>query len=171
MNSIQASFSRQAGLSVAVFVALVIGVVIWSVAYLVEIRDLQAEFDVKSQSLDALKLQTAPNLRGGGNVAQLPARAAVISAPTETVAASELQKAVLALLERAGGVVHTIQAEATSDVTGEGLRRLNTQIAFDSSMEALQKVLFELETAIPIRFCRIGVGPADSDCDARKQSR
>jgi general secretion pathway protein M len=152
MSSIQASFSRQAVLSVAVFVVLVLGMVIWSATYLVEMRDLQSEYDVKSQSLAALKRQTAPKLPGGGNVAQLPTRAAVISAPTETIAASELQKAVLTLLERAGGVVHTIQAEATSDVTGEGLRRLNTQIAFDSSIEALQKVLFELETAIPYVF-------------------
>jgi general secretion pathway protein M len=152
MSTIQASLTRQAVLSVAVLVTLVLGMVIWSVTYLVEMRDWQSEYDVKSQSLDSLKRQTAPKLPGGGNVSKLPAHGAVISAPTETIAASELQKAVLALLERAGGVVHTIQAEATSDVTGEGLRRLNTQIAFDSSMEALQKVLFELETAIPFVF-------------------
>ena len=152
MSTIPASFSRQAVLSVVVFAALVFAMVVWSVAYLVEMRDLQAEFNVKTESLDALERQTVPKVPGGGNVLQLPARAAVIAAPTETVAASELQKAVLALLEHAGGVVHTIQAEATSDVTGEGLRRLNTQITFDGSMDALQKVLFDLETAIPFVF-------------------
>jgi general secretion pathway protein M len=152
MSTIQASFSRQAVFSIAAFVALVLGAVIWSVVYLIEMRDLQAEYDIKSQSLDTLKRQTMPKLPGGGNVTQLPAHAAVIAAPTETIAASELQKAVLALLERAGGVVHTIQAEATGDVTADGLRRLNTQITFDGSMDALQKVLFDLETAIPFIF-------------------
>jgi general secretion pathway protein M len=152
MRDLQASFSRQVAVSVAALVALVLTVVIWSVAYLTEMRDLQTEYDIKSQSLDTLKYQTIPKLPGGGNVSRSPARAAVIAAPTETIAASELQKAVLDLLERAGGVVHTIQAEATSDVTGDGLRRLNTQMTFDSSMDALQKVLFDLETAIPFVF-------------------
>jgi general secretion pathway protein M len=152
MSTTQASLSRQAILSLTAFVALVLGVAVWSVAYLVEMGDLQAEYDVKSQSLDALKRQTVPKLPGGGNISRSPTRAEVIAAPTETIAASELQKAVLALLERAGGVVHIIQAEATSDVTGEGLRRLNTQITFDGSMDALQKVLFDLETAIPFIF-------------------
>jgi general secretion pathway protein M len=151
MSTTQASLSRQAILSLTAFVALVLGVAVWSVAYLVEMGDLQAEYDVKSQSLDALKRQTVPKLPGG-NISRSPTRAEVIAAPTETIAASELQKAVLALLERAGGVVHIIQAEATSDVTGEGLRRLNTQITFDGSMDALQKVLFDLETAIPFIF-------------------
>ena len=152
MSTVQASSSRQVVLSVAVLLGLVLGLVIWSVAYLVEMDDLQAEYDVKSQSLDALKRQTMPKLPGGGNISRSPARAEIIAAPTETIAASELQKAVLALLERAGGVVHIIQAEATSDVTGEGLRRLNTQITFDGSMDTLQKVLFDLETAIPFIF-------------------
>ena len=102
--------------------------------------------------MDVLKRQTVRNLSGGGNAVQPAARAAVISAPTETVAASELHKAVLASLERAGGAVHSIQAEATTDATDEGLRRLNAQITFDGSIGALQKVLFDLETTIPFVF-------------------
>jgi general secretion pathway protein M len=68
------------------------------------------------------------------------------------VAASELHKAILASLDRAGGTVHSIQAEATTDVTDEGLRRLNAQVTFDGSISALQKVLFDLETSIPFIF-------------------
>jgi len=76
----------------------------------------------------------------------------VISAPTDTLAASELHKKVLEFLDDAGGSVHSIQAEVTNEVVDDGLRRLTVQTTFDSSTSALQKVLFGLETAVPFIF-------------------
>ncbi len=152
MNTFQLSSSRQVLVAVAAFVGLAFAVILWGAVYLVAMHNLQTEFETKSQTLNLLKRQTLPRLSGGGNGVQQAVGEAVISAPTETVAASELHKSVLAALERAGGAVHSIQAEATTDVAGEGLRRLNAQIAFDGSIGALQKVLFDLETAIPFIF-------------------
>ena len=152
MSITQLTFSRQALVAVAAFVGLLLAVIVWTLVYLSTARELQIEFETKSQALALLKRQTLPKLSAGGNAVQPAARDAVISAPTETVAASELHKAILATLEQAGGTVHSIQAEATNDLTDDGLRRLNAQMTFDGSMVSLQKVLFALETAIPFIF-------------------
>ena len=152
MSTTQLSLSRQVWVSVAAFFGLLFAVIVWGAMYLVATRNLQAEFEAKSQALAVLKRQTLPKLSRSGNAVQPAVRADVISAPTETVAASELHKTILAALEQAGGAVHSIQAEATSDVIGDGLRRLNAQITFDGSIGALQKVLFHLETAVPFIF-------------------
>jgi len=144
--------SRQAAVAAAAFFAFLIVVMGWGTASLVATRDLQAQFEDKSRTLEALRRQTGERLVGGIRGAQSEVAAAAISAPSETVAASELHKAVLAVLEHAGGSVHSIQAEATTDVTGDGLHRLNAQITFDGSTDALQRVLFDLETGLPFVF-------------------
>jgi len=146
------SLPRRALVAVAAFVGLALALILWVAVYLVATHDLQAEFEIKTRTLDVLRRQTLPKLPGNASAVQPDARAAVISAPTETVAASELHKAILVSLERAGGAVHSIQAEATTDVIGDGLRRLNAQLTFDGSIDALQKVLFDLETAVPYIF-------------------
>jgi general secretion pathway protein M len=151
MNAVLTTSSRQAVAGVAGFFGLLLGVILWSAAYLVVARDLQHEFEVKSQTLATLKRQTLSRFSASGNLVQV-ATEGVISAPTGTIAASELHKSVLASLEKAGGAVHSIQAEATAEAFGEGLRRLNAQITFDGSIEALQRVLFDLETAKPYVF-------------------
>jgi len=152
MKNTWPSVSRQSFLAVAAFFGLLFAVVLWGAIYLVAARDLQAEFDTKVQTLAVLKRQMQPNRSGAGNTPRSSETAPVISAPTETVAASQLHKTILASLAKAGGSVHSIQAEATTDVTEDGLRRLNAQITFDGSIGALQKVLFDLETAIPFIF-------------------
>jgi general secretion pathway protein M len=151
MNAVPGTSSHQVLAAVAGFFGLLLVVVLWSAAYLVVVRDLQHEFEVKSQTLATLKRQTQSRFSASGSLLQ-PAMEGVISAPTGTIAASELHKSVLALLEKAGGAVHSIQAEATAEAFGEGLRRLNAQITFDGSIEALQRLLFDLETAKPYVF-------------------
>jgi hypothetical protein len=150
VNPAQFFSNRKAYLSVIVFFGVLIAASLWGVSILVANHGLQNEFDTKSRILDGLKGQAVAS----GAVDRIAAvtHAAAISAPTETVAASELHKNILASLEEAGGSVHSIQAEATTDTIGDGLRRLNAQVAFDSSMGSLQKVLFQLETATPFVF-------------------
>jgi len=152
MSTVLPGFSRQSVVAAASFLALLLLAVVWGTLYLLMARDLQFEFELKSQTLDTLKRQTQSELSTGSKMPQSAAREGVISAPTGTIAASELHKSVLAFLEQAGGTVHSIQAETTSEVFGEGLRRLNAQVTFDGSIGALQRVLFELETAKPFVF-------------------
>src|SRR5262249_33926768 len=137
---------------VASFFALLLAVTLWSIGYLAMARSLQDEFDVKAKTLDTLRHETLPKLPGHRTAVPPPQREEVIPAPTETVAASEFHKIALASLERAGSVVHSIQAEATTDVIGDGLRRLSAQVTFDGSSDALQRVLFDLETYRPFIF-------------------
>jgi hypothetical protein len=139
----------------------------WGAAFRFANSDLQSQFDTKSSILDNLKGIALPNVSGKGESAAT--RLAVISAPTETVAASELQKNILTSLEETGGSVRSIQAEATADAIGDGLRRLNAQTTFDSSMDSLQKILFELETALPFIFINsIVVQPAPTSAPGAK---
>ena len=161
MNLRQPFFSRQAIAAIAVFAGLLIGVIVWDAMSFAAMQDLQAQFESKTHTLEVLRRQTGSTLVGKARTGLSDAHAAVISAPSETVAASELHKAILGVLESAGGSIHSIQAEATADVLGEGLRRLNVQITFDGPIEALQKALFNLETRIPFAFIdALSVQPA-----------
>ena len=152
MITTQLSSRRQALGAVAAFFGLLLAVLLWSVTFVKANADLQRQFDAKSRVLDSLRGQALPNATVDGKALALTPQSTVISAPTETIAASELHKSILRSLEQAGGAVHSIQAEATTDSTGDGLRRLNAQINFDGSIETLQKVLFDLETALPFVF-------------------
>jgi hypothetical protein len=153
--------------AVGAFVGLLLVVIAWGVAFRFANGDLQRQFDTKSRILDNLKRIALPNVSGKGE--SVTTRLAVISAPTETVAASELHKNILTSLEEAGGSVRSIQAEATTDAIGDGLRRLNAQTTFDSSMESLQEILFKLETALPFIFINsIVVQPASTSAPGAK---
>lgn len=150
MNAPQLSSNRQTYLSVTAFFGVLVAAGLWGIGFLVASHDWQHEFDAKSHILSDLKARAL----AGGTVDESgeAIAGAAISAPTETVAASELHRNILASLEQAGGSVHSIQAEATTDMIGDGLRRVNAQMTFDSSTDSLQKVLFQLETAVPFVF-------------------
>ena len=161
MNMAQPSISRQTLVAVGVFFAVLIGTCVWGISFVVANHHLQSEFEAKSEFLENLKKRTVGGVTVNGVMTDM--RAAAVTAATETLAASELHRNILATLERSGGAVHSIQAEATTDTIGEGLRRLNAQVAFDSSIDSLQKILFQLETAMPFVFVdSITVQPAQS---------
>lgn len=167
MIGAQDSSPRQMRLAVGVFLGLLLVVIVWGMAFRLANSDLQSQFESKSRVLNSLKETALPDVSGKGESAT--PRSAVISATTETVAASQLQKSILTSLEETGGSIHSIQAEATADATDDGLRRLNAQTTFDSSMDSLQKILFELETAVPFIFINsIVVQPAPTSASGAK---
>jgi general secretion pathway protein M len=167
MIGAQVSSPRQIRLAVGAFFGLLLAVIMWGTAFWFANSDLQSQFNTKSRVLGDLRRIALPDVSGKGESAAT--RLAVISAPTETVAASELHKNILMALEETGGSVHSIQAEATADAIGDGLRRLNAQTTFDSSMDSLQKILFELETALPFIFIdSIVVQPAPTSASGAK---
>jgi general secretion pathway protein M len=152
MRAVLPPVSRQALAAAAGFFGLLLVVGLWSAIYLVLARNLQHDFEVKTKTLDDLRRQTLSSFSANVGTRQSAATEGAISAPTGTIAASELHKTVLASLEQSGGAVHSIQAETTTEVFGGGLRRLNAQITFDASIDALQKVLFNIETGKPYIF-------------------
>jgi hypothetical protein len=123
----------------------------WGVVSVTTNGQLQRDLETKTHTLDDLKEQVDA-LRGKGSSVPLSTRLTTIAAPTETIAASDLHKKILASIQQAAGSVHSIQAEVTNDATAAGLRRLTAVIAFDGSIDVLQKVLFALETATPFIF-------------------
>jgi general secretion pathway protein M len=142
-------FSRHALIAVSGFFGLLFSLILIGAVSASRNNELQAEFENKSRILGSLGGQVPSNSRKLG---RQPTGLNSISAPTETVAASQLHQMILTSLQEVGGVVHSIQAEPTTDTIGDGLRRLNAQISFDSSIPALQKLLFHLETTTPFVF-------------------
>jgi general secretion pathway protein M len=159
----QGHFSGQAAIAVGGFFCLLLAVVTLCVALMWRNQELQSEFDYKSRVLAGLGVERRLDM--GANVvpAKLSTRLEAISAPTETVAASQLDEIISTALDEAGGSVISIQAQATTETIDNSLHRLTAEINFDSSIDALQKLLFHLETAIPYIFIdSIVVQPASA---------
>lgn len=151
MNTAQHNLNRQTIVAVAVFFGAFVAACVWGVNFGIANHELQRDFETKTSVLEELKRRAIDNGAIDGTPVE-STRGAAISAPTETLAASELHRRILTILEGDGGAVHSIQAEPVTDTIGDGLRRVNAQVAFDSSMDSLQKILFYLETSVPFVF-------------------
>jgi hypothetical protein len=151
MITIVSRISKRAAIGAFIFFALMLAVIFGGVALALRNHALEIEFQNKARVLDNLDRQRI-NPANIQKSASLPVEVMAISAPTETVAASQLQHLIVSTLDGVGASVHSIQAEATTDTIGDGLRRLKAQIDFDSSTASLQKLLFNFETAIPYIF-------------------
>ena len=155
MITTQLSSRRQVLCAVAAFFGLILAVLVGSSTLFETNADLQSQFDTKSRILDSLRDKALPQSAIDGKTAGLTPQSTATSALTETIAASELQKTIVGSLERAGGAVHSIQAAATTDSIGNGLRRLNAQINFDGSTDTLQKFLFYLRDRVALYLRRL----------------
>jgi general secretion pathway protein M len=112
--------------------------------------DLEAEIAAKQATLDKMMSRSVSDVLQGGAVEANPR--ALISAASETIAASTLQTYVLGKLEQAGGTVQSIQAESIRATPGESLHRLSSQVAFEGQIDQLQQLLFGLEIGTPFLF-------------------
>jgi general secretion pathway protein M len=140
MNPLTLVPSRQRRTSAALYAAIALLVLVWAIMFSSSNGSLQAEIEAKSQLLEGIQRRGGSEKRGAG-----AAQFAVISAPTETVAASTR-------LEQAGGTVQRVQAETGRDAKSDGMRRVTAAIVFDASSDALQHLLFDLETGTPFVF-------------------
>jgi len=148
MNTLIPVPSRQRRLSVALYGSTALLVLLWATMFSGVNGSLQAEIEAKSQLLDGMQRRASSPGKGGADAAQF----AVISAPTETVAASTLQQYLLDRLEQAGGAVQRVQVETGRDTKSDSMRRITAEIVFDASSDALQDLLFDLETETPFVF-------------------
>jgi len=140
--------SRQRRISAALYAAIAFLVLFWAIVFSSINGSLQVEIKTKSQLLEGMQR------RGGSEKREaVAAQFAVISASSETVAASTLQQYLLDRLEQAGGSVQRVQAETSRDAKSDGgMRRVTAEIVFDASNDALQHLLFDLETGTPFVF-------------------
>jgi general secretion pathway protein M len=139
-------------LAAAAYVVVLLATVAWGMSTSTSNEDLRGELERKSRFLAELSRRTAAQAPGSANAGSTRSSGAAIAAPTETIAASELQKRILERVESAGGVVHSVQAEPVKDAAVDGLRKLAAQLSFDSSTTGLQRLLFDLETGAPFMF-------------------
>lgn len=147
MNMLVQGPSRQRRISVALYCATACLVLFWAIMFSSINGSLQVEIKAKSQLLDGMQRRGGSEKRGADVTGF-----AVISAPSETVAASTLQQYLLDRLEQAGGSVQRVQAETGRDAKSNGMRRITAEIVFDASNDALQHLLFDLETGTPFVF-------------------
>jgi hypothetical protein len=150
MIAMTLSLPRQTLIAAGAFVGLLLATFAWGISSIFINANLQNEFETKSRIMDSLRVQPVVSRNVGAD--RFTAAEVVIAAPTDTLAASELHKKVLASVEEEGGLVHSIQAEVTNEVTADGLRRISTQVTFDGAMETVQKALFALESSVPFVF-------------------
>lgn len=143
--------ARQARLAFLAYAAALLVTIAWAVTSDGAYRELQASYAGKSEVLASLK-KRAPADLAGSRPAFANLEAATIAAPSETVAASALQRYLLDRLESAGGSVQSVQAETSRETKPPGLLKLSAQLAFDAPMVALQRFLYELETGLPYVF-------------------
>jgi hypothetical protein len=164
--------ARQALLASLAYAAALLAIVCWVAVNEAAYKDLQAGYQVKLEMLDGLKMRQS-DLLGRNSRSVIDIDAATIAASSETVAASALQGYLLNRLESAGGFVQSVQAEPKRETMPPGLRRLGAQLAFEASMAALQRFLFELEIALPLVFIdSLAVQPATAmQPDARVGDR
>lgn len=143
--------ARQSLQSTLVYTAVVVITVAWVAVNHAAYRELQALYDVKSEMLASLKRKALSDA-GDSTTPVTDLDAATVRAPSETVAASALQRYLLERLGSAGGTVQSVQAEARRETLPPGLQRLSAQLAFDASIPALQRFLFDVETGLPLAF-------------------
>jgi general secretion pathway protein M len=155
---------RHAGLAAAAYLLVLAATVGWGVTGWVAIDELRAEIEAKQHVLAEFARRAATQAPARADTARSQMHeGAAIPAPTETVAASALQKQILERLETAGGTVHSVQAEPVKDASPDASRRLVAQLTFDCSIAGLQRLLFELETGVPFVFVdSLAVQPATS---------
>ena len=139
-------------LAAAAYVLALLATVAWGTISLTGQDDLRGEIEQKSRFLAELTRRAAAEAPAPGSAGGSRQSGSSIAAPTETIAASELQKRILERVESVGGVVHSVQAEPVKDAAVDGLRRLVAQLSFDSSTTGLQRLLFDLETGAPFMF-------------------
>ena len=145
------SGARQSFWATLSYAIVLLALIAWVAANDAVYRDLQASYEMKSEMLDALKQRSLIDpLKNASAPADFDK--ATIGGSSETVAASALQRYIVERLEIAGGIVQSVQAEAKSEIIPPGFQRLMAQVAFDASMMALQRFLFEVETGLPFVF-------------------
>jgi hypothetical protein len=152
MNIMNMRFDRPQMISVAIYVAIAVGALVWGLAFLATAGNLRAENAEKSQVLDSLNqrsasLESTPSV----DVAAITANAA-IPAPTETVAAGVLQEYMIRQLDKAGGEVKSVQSQPSRNILAGGLHRISAELDFDATITSLQTLLFSLETDSPYVF-------------------
>jgi type II secretion system (T2SS) protein M len=151
MNTTAHSVDRQLIFAVSGLLGVLLVAASWGAVAWIANTHLQGQLETKTHALDDLKAQVEA-IHSKGSFVPVSTRVSIIGAPTETIAASDLHKKLLASVQQAGGSVHSIQVEITNDSTGSDLRRITALVAFDGSIDALQRALFALETAIPFIF-------------------
>lgn len=108
----------------------------------------RSELAEKEQLLAKLKLQPVMHADG----ADTDRTGETLHAQTSTVAASEFQKLVQQTLSGAGSVLHSVQSDSEEISEAAGQVKVALQVVFDGNIEAVQKVLHQLETGTPYVF-------------------
>jgi general secretion pathway protein M len=158
---------RHARLAVAAYVASLLVVVACGLMLSLGNQELQGEYATKARILDGLRHTGAA---GSAKTGMSAAQFATFLAPTETIAASELHKQIVDRLKNAGGSVQSAKAEPTREATIDGLQRLVANLTFDSSVTALQHLLFDLETGVPFMFVdSLAVQPAGTSAASTRE--
>lgn len=110
---------------------------------------LVTERNARAELLDTLKrIDPRASAASAGIFDQ---RDPYLAGESETIAAAGFQTRVRGLVENAGGTIFSTQAQSRSE-GDEVERKIEVQVVFEATVEALQTVLHEVETGAPYGF-------------------
>lgn len=118
------------------------------------------------------ELRSRKGLAGLHFTTEPPAGSPYIEASTATVAGATLQQRVDALIAEAGGSVASSELELQDQGADSG--RIGLVVACDIDQDGLQRVLYELESGMPVLFVRrlaIQAVQADGQADGQAEGQ
>lgn len=132
-----------AGYAAAVVVLALVGLFAW-----LSVAESYAEWSAATATRDQLELRS----HGGGAKFSVPppAGSAFLEGPTVTVAGAALQQKVSDAVSAAGGLVLSSQIDLQGARAAEGF--INLVIICDATQDAVQKILHDLESGMPVIF-------------------
>ena len=138
-----------APLLLAVHLVAAIGVV---VAAQSDLDSMQAEIASKTALAERLsRTMPGPRAAAGDGAEQARPATPFVTAESETLAAAEVDRLVRAVTTEAAGTVLSSQAEVARE-SEASMRKIEVQAVIEGRIEALQRVLFTLETGAPLMF-------------------
>lgn len=138
---------RHIALAIGLWVAVLGSLIAWQAHVQLQLAHGRAELADKDEML--AKLRQQPVVRADVAVRR---SGETLHAQTSTVAASEFQKLVQQSVAGAGSVLHSVQSDSEEMPEAGGQVKVALQVVFDGTIEAVQKVLFQLETGVPYVF-------------------
>jgi len=131
----------------------------WHAAAAVEASNAALSAQLLALRQRLLLLRTGPESTG----ALADAAAVYLPGETPAITGAALQRLVVDAIEAAGGRLTESEISASPAAAEEEPGRVDLRVSFDTEIVALQRILYELESRLPILFVRgLNVRSAES---------
>jgi general secretion pathway protein M len=160
--------SRRASSAVAVLMVLLVAIAGGAFVGVNLLQSKQAELEALSTQFDNLQ-RRRPAQRSEAREVAITVKP-FLGEENFALAANALQKRVVGLIEQTEGKLITVSVDPPVLGDEELARRVSVQITAELTNDALQKVLYQLEAAVPFAFVDSFVASRRETGDGAKES-